>query len=197
MTRPIRTISLSDPTPERRAKAVDIGHQRVGRREVRKLMTTLDWLEYHHHLDNHPHCRRSFKLYCEKRLEADGVNATDEHGGSTSRLISGYGDETFVAYGPRDGISDRQFEARTFVRCIEAELPHERECIELLDQLVGEETGALTERPKSRARYGRAFNWQQDKQAGAAGAMLAISICFAVHHAVKRFQMRQRKHSRV
>jgi hypothetical protein len=80
-------------------------------------------------------------------------------------------------------------EARRLWRELEREIP--REMLEVLDQLVEEETGLLQgmplqSRPPSLQKYGREFGWEQDKQAGAAGSMLAISACAVLHHAIKR-----------
>jgi hypothetical protein len=43
----------AEPTPERLSKAAGVGHKMVGRREVRKLLTTMDILERNGHMPRH------------------------------------------------------------------------------------------------------------------------------------------------
>jgi hypothetical protein len=188
MTRSISKGSHSEPTPERANKAVGVGHRLVGRRAVRELRTTLDHLERHHHFDRHRHCLRAFKLCCQ------AITAVR---GGTSNLVSSYSDNPRVAYGSRE-ISDRAVDAAELVAAVEAELPRDPVYQELYDQLVGEETGMLTDRPKTLAKYGRAFAWgkengrdTQNKQSVAAGGMLAVCICIDVHHAVQKLKQRK------
>jgi hypothetical protein len=171
----------ADPTPERRAKALEVGRTLVGRREVKKLKTTLDLLEDHGHLP--PHLRIAFEKFCEAIAIALNVSVADEQRVSSARMVSGYGDAPLNAYGPRE-ISDHVLEARYFWKMLERELP--LEIRDIVEQLVGEETGLLQGRPASLQRYGREYGWQQDKQAGAAGAMMAIAACAVLHHALKR-----------
>jgi hypothetical protein len=89
-------------------------------------------------------------------------------------------------------------DAAELVATVEAELPRDPIYRELYDQLVGEETGTLTERPKTLAKYGRAFAWgkengrdTQNKQSVAAGGMLAVCICIDVHHAMQKLKQRK------
>jgi hypothetical protein len=186
MTYSIKKISNSTPTPERRAKA--LGYDVIGRRPGRKpkLMMTLDWLDYHGHFKHDQHSLETFRYFCGKVLEANGINATDDYGHSTSHMISSYGDSTLVAHGPRDGPSDRAIEARALVEFVKARIPED--CTKLFNQLMVEETSESPERPKSLAPYGNQLGWQQDKQASASGQTQAIMICRIVHAAIKRFQ---------
>jgi hypothetical protein len=173
--------SPAEPTPERRAKALEIGRALVGRREVRRLKTTLDLLDDHGHLPKH--LRIAFDKFCEAIAIAMNVSAIDERTSSSARLISGYSDAPVKAYGPRE-ISDRVLDARYLWKMLERELP--LEVREIVEQLVGEETGLLQGRPQSLQKYGREYRWHQDKQAGSAGAMMAIMACAVLYHALKR-----------
>jgi hypothetical protein len=177
------------PTPERAAKAHEIGHRLVGWRAVRELRTTLDHLERHHHFQSHIHCLRGFQSsYCRaKEVIRDG----------TSKLVSSYSDDVRTAPRPR-APSDRSLDAAELVAAVESELPTDPVWRRLFDQLVGEETGQIAERPKSLASYGREFGWGKDggkdtqnKQAVAAGSMLAITICIDVYEAIQRFNRRK------
>jgi hypothetical protein len=183
VTKPPRQIrqpfDTSEPTPERRAKAADVGHRIVGRRAVRALKTTADLLEDRGHLPRH--LRQALDAFSVIVVEALNVNAAD-YGDGTARLVSGYNDSPTVAYGPRE-ISDRALDARYKWRMIEREVPEH--LLDVLEQLVAEETGRLQGRPKSLQRYGREFGWEQEKQAGAAGAMMAVDACGVLHHALK------------
>jgi hypothetical protein len=146
--------SLADPTPERRAKAVDVGHRMVGRREIRKIKTTADLLQDRGHLPRH--LRQALDELCVAVVEAMNVAVDDRDSGS-ARLVSSYDGAPVTAHGPRE-ISDRVLDARTKWKLIERQVP--QDLFDVLSQLVAEETGHLEERPKSLQRYGRAFGWE-------------------------------------
>jgi hypothetical protein len=173
--------SPANPTPERRAKALEVGRELVGRREVRRLKTTLDLLDDHGHIPKH--LRMAFNKFCEAIAIAMNVSAVDEQTSSSARLVGGYGDTPVNAYGPRE-FSDRVLNARYLWKMLERELP--LEVREIVEQLVGEETGLLQRRPQSLQKYGREYGWHQNKQAGSAGAMMAIIACAILYHAITR-----------
>jgi len=79
------------------------------------------------------------------------------------------------------GISQRRADAQRRWTALEREIP-----AEVFLQLVGEETGLLEGRRQSLARFGHQHGWNQDRQAVAAGGMLAISALAVVDHVLKR-----------
>jgi hypothetical protein len=102
---------------------------------------------------------------------------------SSARLVSGYDGMLPDAYGPRD-IPDRVINARRLWKFLEQEIPPEM--MDVLDQLVGEETGLLQGRPAPLQKYGNDYGWVDDRQAYAAGGMHAIDACAVLSHAKKR-----------
>src|SRR5262249_299085 len=123
MTHPIKKISLSGPTPERAQKAAGLGHRLVGRRAVQAFKTTAELLEDRGHLPKY--LRQALDAACVAAVEAMNVSVVDEQKGSSARLVSGYGDDPLVAYGPRD-MSDRALDARYLFKCLEREIPQQR-----------------------------------------------------------------------
>jgi hypothetical protein len=179
--------SLGEPTPERKAKAANgVGEKVIGRRIVKRLLTTADILELEprskaRHLPKH--LRAALDQFTAAVAEAMGVNVADEGHASSARMVSGYDGMLPGAYGPRD-TPDRVLNARHFWRCLEREIPPEM--MEVLNQLVGEETGLLQGRPAPLQKYGNDYGWDDDRQAYAAGGMHAIDACAVLHHAIKR-----------
>ena len=86
--------------------------------------------------------------------------------------------------GPSEEDSSRALEARRRWKALEQQIPEELR--DVIDQLVSEETRLVAGRPQSLQRFGREFGWQQDKQAAAAGAALAIAACAVLRHALRR-----------
>ena len=196
MTRPIKdlpattyrsTSTLAEPTLERRLKAADFGRKLVDNREVRKLKTTADLLEDRNGVRHLPrHLRQALDRFCEAKIVSMNVDARDDGAKSSHRLIVNYDGEpmgTSGCPGSHD-VPDHVLNARYLWKMLEREVP--REMMEVLDQLIAEEMGDLQQRPPSLQKYGRTFGWDQDKQAVAAGSMLAISACSVLHHALKR-----------
>ena len=179
--------SLGEPTPERKAKANGVGEKVIGKRVVRKLLTTADNLALEPrtkacHLPKH--LRAALDQFAVAVAEAMNVNVVDEKQQASAGMVSrAYDGSLPGAYGPR-GIPDRVLDARYLWKCLEREIP--LEMIEVLDQLVGEETGLLQGKPAPLQTYGNRYGWKDERQAYAAGGMHAIDACAVLHHAIKR-----------
>jgi hypothetical protein len=182
---------LTEPTAVRIAKALEVGRKVVGKgrgqREVKHFMTTLDNLERHGHLPRG--VRSGFDEYCVALVTSQHVNAGDD-GPSTAHLISCAYDGMPLnhSYGPRD-IPQHVLEAQAICAAIQKSIP--AEMWDVVEQLVGEETGHLQGRPPSLRKHGQRFGWnqgthddQQAKQAAAAGGMHAIDACIVIGHAM-------------
>jgi hypothetical protein len=91
---------------------------------------------------------------------------------------------TAMCVGPCEEDATRALEARRRWKALELQIPEE--LLDVIEQLVSEETGLIAGRPQSLQRFGRALGWQQEKQAAAAGAALAIAACALLRHAIRR-----------
>jgi hypothetical protein len=183
----LKNASCGDPTPERTEKALEIGRKIVDRRVVRKFMTTLDHLERHEHLSRD--LRVPFDKYCKALVVSQHVNPYDE-GPSTSHLVSSYDGVTSDQIFASRNIPQHVLDAQAFCAAVQREIPEGM--WDIVNQLVGEETGHLQGRPPSLQKHGRGFGWKQDKQAAAAGAMHVIDACMVIKHAVIKHARRQK-----
>jgi hypothetical protein len=140
-------------------------------------LTTADILERHGHLPMH--LRTALDAYTA--IVADAM-AVAVHDGqlSTARLISGaYSGAPPGEYGPREP-PQRALDAAGRVTALERAIPEEMRPV--LHRLVREETGLHQGRPPSLAGFGNQYGWNAEKQAVAAGGMLAVCACMELHH---------------
>jgi hypothetical protein len=173
----------SQVTPERAAKALEIGSKVIAGRMVKRMSTSADILQANNHLPRH--LRAAIDRFAQAIAESMNV-ATMEGQASTSRLISGAYDgmpTDAASFGPRD-IPQRVLESRYFWRTIEAQVP--AEMLAALEQVIAEEVGLLTGRPEPLIRFGNQFGWSQKEQARAAGGMMVLCAAAIIHHHIKK-----------
>jgi hypothetical protein len=172
-------LPTTQPTPERAAKALEVGAKVIESRVVKTVKTTADLMHDRGTLPKH--LRWALDKFSAAVAEAMGVSV--EGNGSSHKLIADYSGMPAGGYGPRE-ISDRVLQARYLWKTVEREMP--AELLAVAEQLVAEETGLLQGRPASLSQYGERMGYKGDKQSATAGATLAYAACAVLNHALRR-----------
>jgi hypothetical protein len=173
-------VPTTMPTPERQAKALEVGSKVIAGKMVRTVKSTADQLEERRHLPRH--LKGALDTFCA--AVATAMSVCVDGNGSSARMIGNYtGDVISTGFGPRE-IPDHVLNARFLWKTVEREMP--AELLDVAEQLVAEQTGILQGRPPSLQKFGNSIGYNQEKQASAAGTAMAYCACAILHHAIKR-----------
>jgi hypothetical protein len=174
-------LPTAQPTPERVAKAVDIGSKIVEAKVVKRVMTTADQMQERNHLPKH--LRWGLDVFAAAVARSLSV-CVYEGESSTSKLIASYdGMPPAPNFGPKE-LPDTVLQARYLWKSVERDMPPE--LMAVAEQLVSEEVGLLQGRPASLSKYGNEIGYTGEKQSTAAGTALAYAACAAMTYAIRR-----------
>ena len=150
-------------------------------RTVKKYLTTLDQLERRNHLAKP--LRTAFDELAKAVSLSSGACVDDKDlRGSSSRGIGSLENGSAPEFGPRS-FSDQILRAERVRQYVMGQIP--QDMMRLANQLLDEETGYTLTRPTPLTDYGNAIEFNQEQQARAAGAMMAVDLCRVIHHALK------------
>lgn len=148
---------------------------------VKRYLTTLDQLEKRGQLPKH--LKMAFDRFAEAVAVASGACVFDgDPRGSSARTISVLDSADGAQFGSRT-LSNSVIAASYLERQLWGTIPEDLR--KLADQLVHEETGYSATAPKPLTAYGHENAFQQEQQARAVGATMAVDICRIIHHALK------------
>lgn len=152
------------------------GHTRT----VKRYLTTLDLLEQRGQLSKE--LKGAFAEFARVVAASSGASVEDNDRRSTTRGIASLDSAGTNGFGPKS-ISLKVLEAQRKSQYIWGHIPEGM--MRLARHLIDEETAYALQRPPPLTEYGHGNGFNQEQQARASGATMAIDLCRIVHHALK------------
>ena len=164
-------------TAVRTAKAED--YERTERTDLsatRRLTTQAERVMKRERLPTHLY--QALQVYVRWAAAAQGVIE-----GTSARLIASWsGGGGGGGFGSRTP-SHMTLEGAKVVQAVKGAIP--AELMALFEEIVAEEMGALSGRPRGLTDFGRDIGYQQMQQATASGQQQLYDLCAIIHHAVR------------